>query len=278
MCKVIILDDMAYIRYRVKDTLEKIGIEVYESGTSFDFFNKLYDKKKEISLIILEVGLSNEDGFEVLRKIKARNLNIPIMILTKMNTRSAFIKCIKEGTSEYILKPFDNKVLLERINNLIKSSKDKGEQGEIIYLNFQQYITKQIIKAKAENTKLSVIMVSLIKKYATEMDEKIDVKDNYLILMDSLYEKLRPIFKTPDLFEKYGFSTFVGVIPQCQRKKVLFIINKINEIYNKIKAIDEKYSEYHIEYSYVTFPDDGKDKDQLLDKLTSNIKIKINKK
>ncbi|MHC6180537.1 response regulator transcription factor [Clostridium sp. JNZ X4-2] len=278
MCKVIILDDMAYIRYRVKDMLEKIGIQVYESGASFDFFNKLYDKKKEISLIILEVGLSNEDGFEVLRKIKARNLNIPIMILTKMNTRSAFIKCIKEGTSEYILKPFDNKVLLERINNLIKSSKDKGEQGEIIYLNFQQYITKQIIKAKAENTKLSVIMVSLIKKYATEMDEKIDVKDNYLILMDSLYEKLKPIFKTPDLFEKYGFSTFVGVIPKCQREKMLFIINRINEIYNKIKEIDGKYSEYHIEYSYVTFPDDGKDKDQLLDKLTSNIKIKINKK
>lgn len=278
MDKVIVLDDMAYMRYRVKEILERKGIGVYEAGTSFDFFNKLHDNKDEINLIILEVGLSNEDGFEVIRKIKARNLNIPIMILTKMNTRNAFIKCIKEGTSEYILKPFNNKMLIERVNKLIKSSKNKDEQGEIIYLNFQQYITRQIVKAKAEHTKLSIIMISLIKKYFTEMDEKIEVKDNYLILVDSLYEKLRVLFKTPDLFEKYGFSTLVGVLPRCERGRVRFIMNKINEIYNRIRSVDEKYSEYHLECSYVVFPDDGKDKPQLLDKLTSNMKDKLNGK
>lgn len=172
MDKVIVLDDMAYMRYRVKEILERKGIGVYEAGTSFDFFNKLHDNKDEINLIILEVGLSNEDGFEVIRKIKARNLNIPIMILTKMNTRNAFIKCIKEGTSEYILKPFNNKMLIERVNKLIKSSKNKDEQGEIIYLNFQQYITRQIVKAKAEHTKLSIIMISLIKNILRKWTKK----------------------------------------------------------------------------------------------------------
>lgn len=276
MYKVIILDDMAYIRYRVKDILKEMDIEVYESATSFDFFNKLHDKKDEINLIILEVGLSNEDGFEVLRKIKARNLNIPIMILTKINTRSTFIKCIKEGTSEYILKPFDKKILLERTSRLVKSSKNKDEKGEIIYLNFQQYITKQIDKAKVESTKLSVIMLSLMKKYFTAMDEKIDVKDNYLILMDSLYEKLRTVFKVKDLFEKYGFSTLVGVLLQCAKDQALVTINKINEIYDTIRSADEKYAEYHLEYSCVTFPEDGENKQQLLDKLTSNMRGKVN--
>ena len=278
MYKIIMLDDMVYVRYRVKDILENIGMEVCDSGTSFDFFNKLYDNKKELNLIILEVGLSSEDGFSILRKIRGRNLNIPIMVLTKLNDRSSFIKCIKEGTSDYILKPFNNKMLIERVNKLIKSSKNKDEQGEIIYLNFQQYITRQIVKAKAEHTKLSIIMISLIKKYFTEMDEKIEVKDNYLILVDSLYEKLRVLFKTPDLFEKYGFSTLVGVLPRCQRGRVRFIMNKINEIYNRIRSVDEKYSEYHLECSYVVFPDDGKDKPQLLDKLTSNMKDKLNGK
>lgn len=70
MYKIIMLDDTAYVRYRVKDILEDIGMELCESGTSFDFFNKLYDNKKELNLIILEVGLSSEDGFSVLRKIK----------------------------------------------------------------------------------------------------------------------------------------------------------------------------------------------------------------
>jgi hypothetical protein len=115
-----------------------------------------------------------------------------------------------------------------------------------------------------------------MKKYFTAMDEKIDVKDNYLILMDSLYEKLRTVFKVKDLFEKYGFSTLVGVLPQCAKDQALVTINKINEIYDTIRSADEKYAEYHLEYSCVTFPEDGENKQQLLDKLTSNMRGKVN--
>lgn len=65
---IIILDDMSYMRYRVKDLLEEKDIKVYETSTSFEFFNKLYEKKDNIDLIILELGLTREDGFEVVEK------------------------------------------------------------------------------------------------------------------------------------------------------------------------------------------------------------------
>ncbi len=42
---IIILDDMSYMRYRVKDLLEEKDIKVYEASTSFEFFNKLYEKR-----------------------------------------------------------------------------------------------------------------------------------------------------------------------------------------------------------------------------------------
>lgn len=278
MDKIIILDDMAYIRYRVKDILESTGIEVYESANSFDFFNKLYDKKDDISLIILEVGLSSEDGFEVLRKVKARDLKIPIMILTKLNTRTEFIKCIKEGTSEYILKPFTNKLLVERAEKLIKSYKAYDEPGEIIYLNFQEYIVKQIEKAKIEKKNLSVMMVSLIKSSITNQEEKIEVRDSYIILMDLLYERLKELFKTPDLFEKYGLSTFVGVLPGCNNKNTYEIMNKMQRLYNEIKKEDPMYMEYNLECVFATFPEDGLEKQQLLDKLAAKMKHKIDSK
>lgn len=275
MYKIIMLDDTVYVRYRVKDILEDIGMELCESGTSFDFFNKLYDNKKELNLIILEVGLSSEDGFSVLRKIKGRGLNIPVMILTKLNDRSSFIKCIKEGTSDYILKPFNNKLLIDRISKLVVCHENSNKPEEIIHLNFQQYIVRQVIKCKAESKKFSVIMVSLIKEHFTELDEKIEVRDSYLILIDFLYNQLKVIFKISDLFEKYGLSTFVGVLPDCDEKKVTSIINNMKLIYTKLKAIDKRYSEYVLQCSFVVFPEDGEDKQQLLDKLTVKMKLEM---
>ncbi|OBR90343.1 MULTISPECIES: response regulator transcription factor [Clostridium] len=277
MNKVIILDDMIYVRYRVRRVLEDAGIGVYECGNSFEFFNRLYDKKEEINLIILEVGLSTEDGFEVLKKIKAKKLNIPVMILTKLNSREAFIKGIKEGTSEYILKPFNSKNLVKRITKLIKSSRNSDRPEEIVYLNFQEYIARQIVKCGAQNKKLSITMVSLVKKYYTEQDEKIEVKDSYLILLDLVYEKLRSLFKVPDLFEKYGLSTFISVVPDCNYRKIVSIVHQMECAYNKIKIMNEKYSEYDLKCSYVIFPDDGTDKDYLMDKLNIKMKMKINK-
>lgn len=246
MNKVIILDDMIYVRYRVRRVLEDAGIGVYECGNSFEFFNRLYDKKEEINLIILEVGLSTEDGFEVLKKIKAKKLNIPVMILTKLNSREAFIKGIKAGTSEYILKPFNSKNLVKRIMKLIKSSRNSDRPEEIVYLNFQEYIARQIMKCGSQNKKLSIIMVSLVKKYYTEQEEKIEVKDSYLILLDLVYEKLRSLFKVPDLFEKYGLSTFISVVPDCNYRKVVSVVHQMECVYNKIKIMNEKYSEYDL--------------------------------
>lgn len=275
MYKIIMLDDTAYVRYRVKDILENMDMELCEAGTSFDFFNKLYDIRKELNLIILEVGLSSEDGFSVLRKIKARALNIPVMILTKLNDRNSFIKCIKEGTSDYILKPFNNKMLIDRISKLVICHENSNKSEEIIYLNFQQYIVRQIIKCKAESKKFSIIMISLIKENFTELDEKIDVRDSYLILIDFLYSKLKVIFKTSELFEKYGLSTFIGVLPDCDEEKVISIIKNMKLIYTKLKLVDKRYSEYALQFSFVVYPQDGDDKQQLLDKLTAKMKLEM---
>ncbi|WP_416176603.1 response regulator [Clostridium sp.] len=276
MNKVIILDDMAYMRYRVKDTIEDMGLEVCESSNSFDFFNKLSDNMNDIVLIILEVGLSNEDGFEILKKVKAKEFNIPVMVLTKLNTRDAFIKCIKEGTSEYILKPFNTKMFIERVKKLIKLYKDENISGEIKYLNFEEYINKQIEKSRQKNTELSIIMSSIIKVNAKKTDEKIEVNDSYLVFLDVVYENIKKIFKVPDLFEKYGISAFISVIPNCSENLSKYKISQMNHIYNSVRNEDSKHTEYELVSSSVTFPKDGFSKSELLDKLALKMKRKIN--
>ncbi|EPY2278256.1 response regulator [Clostridium sporogenes] len=313
MQNIIILDDMSYMRYRVKDLLEEKDIKVYEASTSFEFFNKFYEKKDNIDLIILEVGLTREDGFEVVEKIREKNVDIPIVILTKVNTRDAFAKVIREGISDYILKPFDNKVLLDRIVKTIKESKGSKEQvstdkeskvqkiyinednentnevkeevvkeKEIIDLNvkeeelpeeFKIYFVDELNKAKTDNTKVSSVIFTLIKN--TDEEEKIDVKESYITLTDVFYKGIKDIFKGPNFITKHGLLTFVGVLPNCDEEKIEDMKNKIQEKYKMLSLIYPKLSEYHVGYGNVTYPLDGDTVEALLDKLMDKMRENI---
>ena len=178
---VLILDDKAYVRYRIRDLLESKRIEAFDTANSIDFFNILAEKKDEIEVIILEVGLNKEDGFEIIKKIKSKDINIPIMIVTSLNTRNDFIKGIKAGAVEYILKPFDNKLFLERVESLITRYKPAEKKEEKVEekpkpktnniktvmekmpSDFNNYLEKQIEIAKAQNTEVSVFMLNLAR-------------------------------------------------------------------------------------------------------------------
>ncbi|MCR1934633.1 response regulator [Clostridium tepidum] len=306
MQNIIILDDMSYMRYRVKDILEEKDIKVYEASTSFEFFNKLYEKKDNIDLIILELGLTKEDGFEVVEKIREKNVDIPIVILTKVNTRDAFAKVIREGISDYILKPFDNKVLLDRILKTIRESKtikeetlvDKKTEVQEIYINedsenvneakkildssvteeelpeeFKIYFVDELNRAKANDKKVSSVIFTLIK--STDEEEKIDVKESYITLTDIFYKGIKDVFKAPNFVTKHGLLTFVAVLPNYGEERIEEIKNKIKEKYKMLSLIYPQLSNYHVGYGNVTYPTDGNTAEELLDKLMNKMKENI---
>jgi len=303
---IIILDDMSYMRYRVKDLLEEKDIKVYEASTSFEFFNKFYEKKDNIDLIILELGLTREDGFEVVERIREKNVDIPIVILTKVNTRDAFAKVIREGISDYILKPFDNKILLNRILKTIKESKasqeeiliDNKPEVQEIYINedseninevkeiisfnvreeelpeeFKIYFVDELNRAKTNDKKVSSVIFTLIKN--TDEEEKIDVKESYITLTEIFYKGIKDVFKAPNFITKHGLLTFVAVLPNYGEERVEEIKNKIQEKYKMLSLIYPQLSRYHVGYGNVTYPIDGNTVEELLDKLMDKMKENI---
>ncbi|NFV13075.1 response regulator [Clostridium sporogenes] len=306
MQNIIILDDMSYMRYRVKDLLEEKDIKVYEASTSFEFFNKFYEKKDNIDLIILELGLTREDGFEVVERIREKNVDIPIVILTKVNTRDAFAKVIREGISDYILKPFDNKILLDRILKTIKESKasqeeiliDNKPEVQEIYINedseninevkeiidfnvreeelpeeFKIYFVDELNRTKTNDKKVSSVIFTLIKN--TDEEEKIDVKESYITLTEIFYKGIKDVFKAPNFITKHGLLTFVAVLPNYGEERVEEIKNKIQEKYKMLSLIYPQLSKYHVGYGNVTYPIDGNTVEELLDKLMDKMKENI---
>ena len=119
--KIFILDNVKSVRSRLQSLLNTKEFNIIEASNSSEFFNIFLQNRCDGNLIIIDIELRNEDGFEVIRKIRDKNKNIPIIILTANNNREIFIKGVFEGATDYILKPFEDLLIKEKIDKILSS-------------------------------------------------------------------------------------------------------------------------------------------------------------
>lgn len=279
MKNIIILDNKPYIRYRVRDIASKNDILVHEVSNSSQLYTKLNELKNEVDLLIVEINLKDEDGLEIMRNLKKKNLNIPFMVLTSLNTRDAFIRAVKEGAIDYFLKPFDDRVFLDRVtrhaegDNSIESS--KAIQKNIKELPFNEYFEEEINKARSGAYKLSVIMTIFFKSLK---DVTIDLQNDNMVVTDYMYNKLKGVMPEGGRFSKYGSRTFLGVYPFCDKEQMDKLNKDIMLKINHLKDIDSVATNYFFDSVTVTFPDDGNSAEEILDKVTEKMKENIKQK
>ena len=132
--KILIADDESRIRKLVNDFLSKEGYEVIEAKDGKEALNKFYSDKP--SLVILDVMMPEYNGLEVCEEIRDTS-DIPIIILTAKDTESDELNGFNKGADEYIAKPFSPKVLVARVNALLRrsnvlSAESILEAGEIV--------------------------------------------------------------------------------------------------------------------------------------------------
>ena len=120
--KVLIADDEGRIRKLVKDFLVKEGYDVYEAADGQETLNYFYDID-DLKLIILDVMMPGADGFTVLKKIRETS-NIPVIMLTAKTSEEDELKGFELGVDEYVQKPFSPKLLMARVNAVIRRSDD----------------------------------------------------------------------------------------------------------------------------------------------------------
>jgi DNA-binding response OmpR family regulator len=123
--KVLVADDEGRIRKLVTDFLVKDGYDVYEAADgqeTLNFFKDIDDLK----LVILDVMMPGLDGFHVLKKIRETS-NIPVIMLTAKTSEEDELRGFDLGVDEYVQKPFSPKLLMARVNAVIRRSEEKSE-------------------------------------------------------------------------------------------------------------------------------------------------------
>ena len=126
--KILIVDDESRIRKLIKDYLRRSGYEVLEAVDGEEALSIFY-KTKDISLIILDVMMPRLDGWEVLKEIRESS-KVPIIMLTAKGEEEDELNGYSLGADEYVSKPFSPKVLVARVEAVLRRS--AGEEVAII--------------------------------------------------------------------------------------------------------------------------------------------------
>lgn len=118
--KILVVDDESRMRKLVRDFLEREGFRVLEAGDGMEAMEIFYEDK-DIALIILDVMMPKMDGWQVCREIRESS-NVPIIMLTARSEERDELQGFDLGVDEYISKPFSPKILVARVEAILRRS------------------------------------------------------------------------------------------------------------------------------------------------------------
>ena len=118
--KILVVDDEARMRKLVKDFLTIKGYQVIEAGDGEEAV-EIFFQQKDIALILLDVMMPKMDGWEVLKTIRLHS-KVPIIMLTARGEERDALQGFDLGVDEYISKPFSPKILVARVEAILRRS------------------------------------------------------------------------------------------------------------------------------------------------------------
>jgi two-component system, OmpR family, KDP operon response regulator KdpE len=161
---ILIIDDEVQIRRLLEITLQSNGFETIEALNGKEGLNLAASHQP--GLIILDLGLPDSSGHEVLKRLREWYTS-PIIILSVQSNEEDIVKALDNGANDYLVKPFRTGELLARIRSAIRSIKNTDDAEAV--LNFGELqidLSARIIKKKNEAVKLTVTEYKLLALFA----------------------------------------------------------------------------------------------------------------
>ena len=117
MAKILLVDDAAFMRMMVKETLTKAGYtDLYEAADGMQAVETYNDIKPD--LVLMDITMPNMDGLEF-NSIKSKDPNANIVMCSAMGQESMVIDAIKSGAKDFIVKPFKPDRILKTVSSIV---------------------------------------------------------------------------------------------------------------------------------------------------------------
>jgi two-component system KDP operon response regulator KdpE len=156
---ILVIDDEVQIRRLIEITLSTNGFKVSEAATGKD--GMIAAATHNPALIILDLGLPDTDGIEILTKIREWYQK-PIIILSVRNSEDDIINALDKGANDYLTKPFRTGELLARIRVALRYNQDKLDEPNLTFDALTIDLPNHIARKNGEILKLTATEFSLL--------------------------------------------------------------------------------------------------------------------
>lgn len=127
--KILVVDDESRMRKLVRDFLVKNDFDVLEAEDGEQAV-EIFFQEKDIALIVLDVMMPKMDGWQVCREVRSYS-KVPIIMLTAKGDERDELQGFQLGVDEYISKPFSPKILVARIEAILRRTNQLGNSGKL---------------------------------------------------------------------------------------------------------------------------------------------------
>ncbi len=265
---VIIFDSMLITKARIGKIFRSQGFQVTDAESFHGIINAITKHDNDVNILIINTNQEIEENiFAMMREIKSGYPNVPVVILTSKAKKNFFLRCVSEGASDYILKPFEDYYLSERVlrllkkdNKTIQKKKSNAFKNSITF-NLKEYLNHEISKAKKGKYTVTILKTCLS---ASAYSENAEINADS---SNRIFTGLKSLFWDTDIFIQYNLEHFLGYFPFCPEDNTVIIDDKVKKKFEELKIYDDNMKNYDISNTFVTFPSDGTDASTLIEKL-----------
>ncbi len=159
---VLVIDDEAQMRRLLQITLEAAGYRVHVAGTGREGLQQAAMVRPEV--VLLDLGLPDEDGVEVLRKIREW-ATVPVLILSVRSGEQDIVRALDAGADDYLTKPFRTGELLARVRTALRHQPSTGQGESFVVGNLTVDLSARTVKRSGEIVRLTPTEYSLLSLF-----------------------------------------------------------------------------------------------------------------
>ena len=123
MSRILIVEDEEHLAQGLRFNLEEEGHSVEVTDKGEDALKRLLKEKQPFDALVLDVMLPGKDGFTVARELRDADNFIPLLMLTARGRQEDILKGFEAGADDYLPKPFNLKILLARLDSMLRRKK-----------------------------------------------------------------------------------------------------------------------------------------------------------
>ena len=260
---VVLVDSNSVVKERIRKILSDQDVTIYEASSRQDLIDIMEQNKNQINLIVTEIEIDMErsfDGISLIQMVKNKSDTIPVVVVTSESRKAVITRYLREGTADYILKPFEDNYLKEKLLRHINV--ESLTEFTILKFSLKNYLEHEIYKAKKGNYSFTLLKISF--QLNTRASE---ASNEFYKHAKAVYREIKSLFWDSDLYIQHGYHSHLGFFPFYTQENSQIISDKIIRKYEEFKLNDPEMQNYDINQTYSTYPSDGETPAELLEAL-----------